>query len=127
MIREIRVGVAGLLAALVLGLGGPARAEISMDRGQAGLVPAACSGHGQLRFGRCYCDPGWTGAQCDAPEAPLDCGEHGKARNDRCQCDAGWKGRTCATGVSMCAHGKAAGAKCRCESGWSGDACDQPQ
>ena len=58
---------------------------------------AACSGHGHTQFGRCFCDPHWTGAACDNVEQPLDCGDHGKSSNGWCVCDPGWKGRACQT------------------------------
>ena len=84
---------------------------------------APCSGHGHTNFGRCFCDPGWTGAECGAPEKPLDCGAHGKDSHGWCVCEPGWKGRACQTAPLACTHGQLAHGKCVCAAGWSGDTC----
>jgi hypothetical protein len=76
---------------------------------------AACSGHGHTQFGRCFCDPRWTGAACDNVEKPLDCGDHGKSSNGWCVCDPGWKGRACQTAPPPCPDGKAANGKGDCD------------
>ena len=85
----------------------------------------SCSGHGHTQIGRCFCDPYWTGAQCDRLEQPPDCGDHGTASNGRCVCERGWSGRGCGTAPPACAHGKLAHRKCVCDPGWSGGACDK--
>jgi hypothetical protein len=114
-------------AVLVLLLGPAALAQ----RMGGGVGPpsqwsaAPCSGHGHHDFDRCLCDPGWAGAECDAPEKPLDCGDHGKATHGWCVCEPGWKGRVCQTAPMTCTHGKVAHGKCVCDPGWSGDACSK--
>ena len=118
--------LAASVAVLVLALAPPAPAQ----RMVGGIGPesqwggAACSGHGHTDFGRCACDPRWTGADCATPEQPPDCGAHGLASRGRCLCEAGWKGRTCQTAQLTCAHGKPASGQCACDPGWSGAACE---
>jgi hypothetical protein len=118
-------GVRAFLVLLALVAGSPALAQ-PVGGGSAGQWSAApCSGHGHTNIGRCFCDPGWSGATCGAPEKPLDCGAHGKASNGWCVCEPGWKGGACQTASLKCAHGKAAHGKCACEPSWSGDLCDK--
>ena len=119
-----RLAASFAVLALVLG-----PAAVAQSRG-GGVGPpsqwgsAPCSGHGHHNFDRCFCDPGWSGEECNAPERPLDCGDHGKASNGRCVCEPGWKGRACQTAPLACTHGQVAHGKCVCEPGWSGDACN---
>jgi hypothetical protein len=101
------------LAQRMVGVGGP----------ESGWNSAPCSGHGRTEIGRCFCDDGWAGEACGAPEKPLDCGDHGKASHRRCVCEAGWKGRACQSAAVSCLHGKVDGGKCVCDAGWSGRSC----
>lgn len=120
--------LAGLLGALALVLGPPALAaqQVGAQTGQAqgGFGATACNAHGNLRFDRCFCDPGWIGAQCERPEPPPNCGDHGAASNGRCRCAPGWTGRSCEKPPPACVNGKLAHGKCVCDQGWSGNACD---
>jgi len=117
--------LAASLAVLALLVLGPAAVLAQpAGNGTPGQWNAApCSGHGHTDFGRCFCDPGWSGAECGATEKPLDCGDHGKASNGWCACEPGWKGRACQIAPVACAHGKVTQGKCVCDQGWSGDAC----
>jgi hypothetical protein len=122
--------LAAVCGALALSLCPTALAQSHMTAqgGQSsqGLGNTACSGHGNTTFNRCFCDPGWVGANCDARETPLDCGDHGKAKYGRCFCEVGWKGKTCSLAAApKCVHGKPDHDKCFCETGWTGDICDQ--
>jgi hypothetical protein len=113
-------------AALALVMAPAALGQTARGGGPPGQWTAgACSGHGQVEFNRCACDPGWSGSQCASEEPPPDCGDHGRALHGRCVCDSGWKGRTCRTAPLVCVHGKAAHGKCACDAGWSGGACDK--
>lgn len=120
-----RLAASVALLALLLGPAAPAQTMIGGTAPPSQWNAAACSGHGHTDFGRCFCDPGWSGAQCGAPEKPLDCGDHGKDSNGWCVCEPGWKGRACQTAPLTCAHGKVAHGKCACDAGWSGDACSK--
>ena len=119
------VRVASIFAVLALVLGPAALAQPIANGAPGQWNSAPCSGHGHTDFGRCFCDPGWAGAQCDAPEKPLTCGDHGKASHGWCVCEPGWKGGACQTAPLSCTHGKAAHGKCVCEPGWSGAVCDK--
>jgi hypothetical protein len=127
--REGAMPTRGRLAAfsamLALLLGPPALAQPIGAGPPGGLSPAACNGHGQINLGRCFCDPGWSGAECGGRERPLACGAHGRASNGWCVCEPGWKGHACETAPPTCVHGKPAHGKCACDGGWSGDACDR--
>ena len=118
--------LAALCAVFALVLAAPTGAQMrGPSSSQHEFGATACSGHGNTNFDRCFCDPGWTGAQCAAQETEPDCGAHGKAWYGKCRCQAGWKGAACEIAPLVCVHGKPAGAgKCACEAGWSGLACD---
>lgn len=73
---------------------------------KTGVCPVLCSGRGTYGGGRCHCDPGWAGPECDLPYTEFDlpfitcsipCGIHGKCLNGRCQCDADYTGASCET------------------------------
>jgi hypothetical protein len=65
-----------------------------------------CSGRGTYGGGRCHCETGWAGPECDLPSTEFDlpfitcsipCGVHGKCVNGRCQCESGYAGASCET------------------------------
>lgn len=73
-----------------------------------------CSGRGVYGGGRCHCEAGWSGPECDQPFSELDAGliaatssgfvitcsipcVHGSCANGRCQCDAEHTGAACET------------------------------
>jgi hypothetical protein len=120
-----RAMLAAFFAMLALAIGPPAPAQPIGAGAPGGLSPAACNGHGQINLGRCFCDPGWAGAECNGRDRPLDCGAHGKASNGWCVCAPGWKGHACETAPLTCVHGKPALGQCACDAGWSGAACDK--
>jgi len=122
--RPARARLAAALAGFALVIG-PATLGQPIGNGAPGQWnPAPCNGHGHTQFGRCFCDPGWAGAECATTEKALDCGDHGRASHGWCVCEPGWKGRACQTAPPTCAHGQVSLGKCICESGWSGDRCN---
>lgn len=77
-----------------------------------GVCPVLCSGHGSYGGGRCHCEAGWSGIECDQPSSELDgrssgngfviscsipCSVYGTCVNGRCQCDAEHTGASCET------------------------------
>src|SRR5580700_12331257 len=87
--RQPTPGLVALAIVLALALGPAALAQGSGVAPPSQWGAAACSGHGHTQFGRCFCDPRWSGDQCETPEQPLDCGEHGKASHGWCVCEPG--------------------------------------
>ena len=87
-----------------------------------------CDGHGTCFNGRCFCDPGWEGADCAREQqCPVGCAQHGVCAYGACYCDPGFEGPACDT-VLACpgecsGHGTCANARCYCEAGWRGVDC----
>ena len=94
--------------------------------------PAAClggcSGRGVCFDGRCFCDPGYEGADCGREaRCPSGCELHGTCAYGVCWCDPGFAGIACES-VFACpnecsGHGRCANARCYCETGWGGVDC----
>jgi hypothetical protein len=94
-----------------------------------------CGGHGECANGKCYCDRGWSGENCEAVECLNDCNglEHGKCVAGLCQCKDNWQGQDCAAPVcpeGCSGHGTCKctekECKCQCKFQWRGPACGQP-
>ncbi len=77
------------------------------------VCPVLCSGRGTYGGGRCHCESGWAGPECDLPFTEFDlpfiscsipCSVHGKCVNGRCQCQPGYTGASCETGKSSIPH-----------------------
>ena len=83
-----------------------------------GVCPVLCSGHGSYGGGRCHCEVGWAGVECDLPSSEstdigissssssgtgfviscsIPCSIHGTCVNGRCQCDVEHTGASCET------------------------------
>lgn len=91
----------------------------------------ACSGHGVVAFGRCFCEPGWEGRQCEAAiGCPSDCSGQGQCLHGQCYCEPGFSGEACevatacpdgCSGNGVCMYGA-----CFCVPGYTGPACADP-
>jgi len=92
----------------------------------------SCGSHGRCYkegnlAGRCTCDGGWSGLQCDHNEDLCNevfCGgEHGTCApaTGKCECKTGWFGPNCMDNCGR--HGAVHGDKCVCDPGWSGPIC----
>ena len=92
----LAAALAALAGTLLLAL--PVGAQMrGNSSSQHELGATACNGHGNTNFDRCFCDPGWSGAQCATQESEPNCGAHGKAWYGKCRCQTGWKGAACET------------------------------
>ena len=88
-----------------------------------------CShGHCNAVNGKCVCDFGWAGVNCDT-RLLTDClpcdADHGTCLSDgTCTCDAGWTGLDCSLPCAPCAHGDCQpNGACFCRDGWAGLDC----
>ncbi|KPA85171.1 subtilisin-like serine peptidase [Leptomonas pyrrhocoris] len=92
-----------------------------------------CGAHGTCDqyTAQCQCDPGYSGATCEAQG--VDCGSHGTldAATQRCRCAAGWSGTHCNVS-SQCggrgsllsaAESPTGAAMCACVGHWRGATC----
>lgn len=62
------------------------------------LCPVLCNGRGSYSGGRCVCQPGWKGTECqlrDEECEPADCSGHGECIDGACKCFQGYKGSAC--------------------------------
>ncbi|MPC10677.1 Platelet endothelial aggregation receptor 1 [Portunus trituberculatus] len=118
--------------------------------GESCLKKCDCKNNGSCNFqtGKCVCERGWHGADCNTPCRPgkygVNCNQdcppcvHGNGtchpQLGTCVCKAGWRGprcdRTCAPGTwgIGCANTCKCrnGAGCNHETGWRGIDCSQP-
>ena len=57
-----------------------------------------CSGHGDYGGGKCHCEQGWKGEECnvrfDECNVP-DCNQQGDCIGGQCVCESGWTGPHC--------------------------------
>lgn len=91
----------------------------------------ACSGHGMVAFGRCFCEPGWEGHHCEAAiGCPADCSGQGQCLHGACYCEPGFSGEACevattchddCSGNGVCMYGA-----CFCVAGYTGPSCAEP-
>eukprot|EP00750_Incisomonas_marina_P008119 INCI15248.1.p1 GENE.INCI15248.1~~INCI15248.1.p1 ORF type:complete len:2168 (-),score=185.95 INCI15248.1:165-6668(-) len=99
----------------------------------AGLSPRlpTCGGHGQCVNGTCFCEAGYTGAQCTLTACKDMCNYHGRCgRDGRCLCDAGWKGDSCQHRYVVPHHGLLLAGDAdppECFQGWTGPDCGTAQ
>ena len=90
-----------------------------------------CSDRGVCFFGKCVCDPGWTGEACSVElHCEADCHNRGVCTYGICWCDPGWSGPACEDLVpcpaSCSGHGTCSQARCYCDEGWQGTDCATP-
>ena len=89
-----------------------------------------CDGRGVCFEGKCFCDPGWEGADCSRASACAPgCEQHGVCEYGVCWCDPGFSGPACDDTIACpgeChGHGTCANAQCYCDDGWRGSDCSQ--
>ena len=97
-----------------------------------GVCPVFCSGHGRYIQGKCHCEIGWKGFECNIPlsdcEIP-DCNGHGQCYSGTCVCLPGFKGENCE--IKDCIdpdcsmHGACIEGQCWCKIGWTGVNCSE--
>lgn len=90
--------------------------------------PGACNKQGLCVAGRCFCNPGFSGADCSqAVGCPGDCNAHGSCLHGKCFCEPGYSGADCSVEVACPAqcsgNGLCSRGLCFCEPGWSGADC----
>ncbi|XP_078480605.1 LOW QUALITY PROTEIN: N-acetylglucosamine-1-phosphodiester alpha-N-acetylglucosaminidase-like, partial [Lampetra planeri] len=82
--------------------------------------PANCNGHGDCVDGRCRCQKGWQGADCDSLVCePPACGTHGVCTANGCVCAAGWRGENCCQECLPGYYGDGCNKTCICFNGAS--------
>ena len=102
---------------------------------------SGCNNHGVCdpKSGRCRCNDGWSGADCEhkacphGPNGEAPCGGRGRCINGECECEVSGANATAACkAVGRCMHncngkGVCTNDKCTCEAGWSGLWCQHKQ
>ena len=60
---------------------------------------ANCNGRGICTYGKCFCDPGFSGEACDvSTKCPQDCNGNGVCHRGKCDCHPGFEGEACESG-----------------------------
>jgi len=97
---------------------------------KTGICPVFCSGHGRYLQGRCHCEIGWKGFECNIRSSDCeiaDCSGHGRCVAGQCICSPGYKGENCETTDCLdpdCGgHGACIDGQCMCKMGWRGVNC----
>ena len=94
-----------------------------------------CSGNGDCFEGKCYCNIGFSGADCEKVACLNDCHENGKCESGVCSCYPGFEGQDCRKKVCVdgCSgHGKCntdvttGDSTCECDLKWEGSGCGEP-
>ena len=107
----------------------------------------ACNEHGNCKWGKCLCEPGWTGSDCSVPTCPgsfcyydpnsfetvcNQCSGNGKCGlGGNCSCNDGWTGPDCGsilctrncTGWQFCLPDFPVN-QCICDARRSGRSCE---
>ena len=105
-----------------------------------------CSGHGICQYGKCFCDPAYSGTACAKRRAPVavadgaaaavctpktelgaPCSAHGVCVDAQCRCVDGFVGAGCEMAhkcnPSCGSHGVCLFGTCQCQPGWAGASC----
>merc|ERR1711871_1883935 len=82
-----------------------------------------CSDHGRDVEGKCQCDTGFGGVDCEKAACVKDCSGRGDCVHGICKCSAGYAGEGCEV-LSCSFHGKDVDGKCVCEPEWTGVDCE---
>ena len=76
--------------------------------------------------GKCECNPGWEGADCNTKSCDPRCLLHGACFDGECHCSQGWGGKHCTldhcptacSGNGECVRDPLGGWRCECQAGW---------
>eukprot|EP00750_Incisomonas_marina_P008772 INCI15692.1.p1 GENE.INCI15692.1~~INCI15692.1.p1 ORF type:complete len:1996 (+),score=190.66 INCI15692.1:245-6232(+) len=95
---------------------GAAQTKFTSDSSNRTLTEVACSGHGICQYGKCFCDPGFSGPACASRVGPLAVAATSVAQAAGCS--------TGSFGTSCSAHGVCVDARCHCFNGFAGSSCE---
>ena len=93
-----------------------------------------CSNNGDCFEGKCFCNIGFAGDDCEKVACVNDCHNHGKCESGICQCHAGFAGLDCrhkvcpegCSGHGQCKVGLTGQGSCECTIRWEGGGCGEP-